>query len=187
MTASGSREQASVRPALSSAISSGSVPWPDRRRSTTAAPVRRAPGAGVASFSPGARWLAEQAGYPQPTRTRNPWARGPLADIPLGRGSFAVRVPAAAAAATVEILSDWDVPSSPVLDAEHVWVFLVHPTMVDGRDIPGGLLLTGSLGEVVRCPEPGQPAVPPRIWLVPPDGSGGLLDPWTLADALRPG
>ncbi|MFZ3492132.1 hypothetical protein ACODT5_02645 [Streptomyces sp. 5.8] len=148
-------------------------------------PARRAPGAGVASFSPGALWLAEQAGYPQPNWSCNPWARGPLADIPLGRALAVVRVPTAAAATAAELLRDWEVPPSPVLDAGHVWIFLVHPGMRDGRDIPGGALLTGAAQEILRCPEPGQAGVPPRTWAVPPDGSGVLLDPWTLADALR--
>lgn len=149
-------------------------------------PARRAPGAGIASFSPGARWLAEQAGYPQPTRNRNPWARGLLAEIPLGRGLSVVRVPAATAAKTLRVLTDWDMGNSPVLDAGHVWAFLIHPSMTDGRDIPGGALLTGAAREVLRCPEPGQLSVPPWLWVVAPDGSGDLLDPWTLAEALRP-
>ncbi|MFJ7589567.1 hypothetical protein ACIQZO_19730 [Streptomyces sp. NPDC097617] len=73
----------------------------------------------------------------------------------------------------------------PVLNAGHVYAFLVHPVLHDGRDIPGGILLTGTRGEQLLCPMPGQAARLSRFWSVPPDGSGTLLDPWLLAEALR--
>ncbi|MFF5781854.1 hypothetical protein ACFY7Y_33680 [Streptomyces virginiae] len=86
----------------------------------------------------------------------------------------------------VRVLEGWDLANTPTLEAGHVWTFVVRPGMTDGRQIPGGALLTGAAGEVLRCPEPGQLSVPPWSWVVPPDGSGDLLDPRALAEALRP-
>ncbi|WP_331729081.1 hypothetical protein OG592_43265 (plasmid) [Streptomyces avidinii] len=136
-------------------------------------------------LSPGARWLAELAGFPRPTPTRNPWARDPLASIPIGGQWAVVRVPEAAADRACTHLRTEGVLTGPVLNAGHVRAFLVHPFLHDGRDLPGGVLLTGALGEQLRCPMPGQAANLSCFWSVPPDGSGALLDPRLLADALR--
>ena len=55
----------------------------------------------------------------------------------------------------------------------------------DGRDIPGGCLLTGTASpHVVVCPFPGAPATPSLTWINPPDGSQSLTDPKDLAIAL---
>ncbi|MEU9373698.1 hypothetical protein AB0D94_08025 [Streptomyces sp. NPDC048255] len=134
---------------------------------------------------PGARWLAQQAGYARPTATHHPWSRGPLASIPIGLEFAVVRVPEAAASRVADHLAQQGAPTGPVLNLGHVRAFLVHPTLRDGRLIPGGVLLVGALGEELRCPMPGRPAKLPRFWSVPPDGSGDLLDPYRLAEALR--
>ncbi|MEU9301945.1 hypothetical protein [Streptomyces sp. NPDC048269] len=136
-------------------------------------------------LTPGARWLAQQAGFRRPTTTRNPWSRGPLADIPIGGQWAVVRIPEAAADRACAHLAAEEAPMGPVLNAGHVRAFLVHSFLHDGRDVPGGVLLTGALGEHLRCPMPGQAAKLSRFWSVPPDGSGTLLDPRLLADALR--
>ncbi|MFI5986974.1 hypothetical protein ACIBEA_39690 [Streptomyces sp. NPDC051555] len=94
-------------------------------------------------------------------------------------------MPSTTAAEATSVLTRWDVPGSPLLDAGHFSAFLVLPSMADGRDIPGGVLLTGVAGEVVRCPRPDHAAGGTRLWTVAPDGSAHLLDPWTLADALH--
>ncbi|MFE3629476.1 hypothetical protein [Streptomyces goshikiensis] len=136
-------------------------------------------------LSPGACWLARQAGYTRPTVTRHPWLKEPLASIPIGREWEVVRVPGAAADRARAHLAAMEAPMGPVLSESHVRVFLVHPFLHDGRDIPGGVLLTGALGERLRCPMPGEATGMSRFWAVPPDGSGALLDPRLLAGALR--
>lgn len=138
----------------------------------------------TARLSPGARWLAHQAGYTRPTTTRHPWSQDPLASIPIGIDFAVVRVPEAAASRAADHLAQQGA-LGPVLSLGHVRAFLVEPTLHDGRQIPGGVLLTGALEEVLRCPMPGRPAKLPRFWSVPPDGSGELLDPYRLAEALR--
>ncbi|MFE6272294.1 hypothetical protein ACFVQ9_26275 [Streptomyces goshikiensis] len=136
-------------------------------------------------LSPGACWLARLAGYSRPTVTRHPWLRGPLASIPIGREWAVVRVPEVAADRARAYLAATEAPTGPVLSESHVRTFLVHPVLRDGRDIPGGILLTGAHGERLNCPMPGGTARLSRFWAVPPDGSGELLDPWLLAGALR--
>lgn len=136
-------------------------------------------------LSPGACWLARQAGFTRPSVTSHPWLRGPLASIAIGGQWAVIRVPEAAADRARARLAVMKAPMGPVLSESHVRVFLVRPFLHDGRDIPGGILLTGALGEQLRCPMPGQAAHHCRFWAVPPDGSGTLLDPYLLADALR--
>ncbi|MFI1765243.1 hypothetical protein ACH41H_24730 [Streptomyces sp. NPDC020800] len=136
-------------------------------------------------LSPGACWLARLAGHSRPTVTRHPWVKGPLASIPIGGEWAVVRVPGAAADRARAYLAATEEPTGPVLSESHVRSFLVHPVLHDGRDIPGGILLTGARGERLRCPMPGEATGLSRFWAVPPDGSGALLDPWLLAGALR--
>ncbi|MEV6681210.1 hypothetical protein AB0N09_30730 [Streptomyces erythrochromogenes] len=134
----------------------------------------------------GAAWLAKVAGYKRPSGSHHPWPLGGgPAPIPIGAAFNVVRVPAASAASALRRLESLDTPTGPVLAEEHAWSFFVPLWLTDGRDIPGGLLLTGADGrQTLSCPRPGQPATRSRYWKTVPDGSGQLLEPAALAGAL---
>ncbi|EFL19885.1 hypothetical protein [Streptomyces sp. C] len=134
----------------------------------------------------GAAWLAKIAAYPRRRMNRSPWPpNGEPAPIPIGRAFHVVRVPAGNAKKVVHYLHARSIPTGPVLAQPHVWSFLVPTSLVDGRDIPGGLLLTGrDRTQTLKCPQPGQPASKDRYWQTAPDGSGELMNPPALAEAI---
>ncbi|MFB6478937.1 hypothetical protein ACFCXF_03705 [Streptomyces virginiae] len=138
------------------------------------------------ALTSGAAWLAKVAALPRRTLGRSPWPPdGKPAPIPIGRVFHVVRVPADSAARAIRYLEARSIPTGPVLAQPHAWSVLVPTWLVDGRDIPGGVLLTGrDQTKVLRCPQPGRPASKDRYWKNAPDGSGQLMDPPALAEAI---
>ncbi|RKT08217.1 hypothetical protein BX286_6301 [Streptomyces sp. 3211.6] len=134
----------------------------------------------------GAAWLAKVVAYPRRTPRRSPWPPdGKPVPIPIGPLFHVVRVPAGSAARAIGYLEARSIATGPVLSQPHVWSFLVPTSLVDGRDIPGGVLLTGrDRTEALMCPQPGRPASKDRYWKAAPDGSGRLMDPPALAEAI---
>lgn len=143
-----------------------------------------------APLSPGARWLAAVAGHTGMRAALRFWrvtgdAPVPPAAIPIGGHFHLVRVCVHAAEAAWHHLQSAAATIGPVLAHGHTWDFFVPTDLRDGRDIPGGCLLTGTASpQVVLCPFPGAPATPSLTWINPPDGSQNLNDPKDLAIAL---
>ncbi|OEJ22126.1 hypothetical protein AR457_40295 [Streptomyces agglomeratus] len=142
-------------------------------------------------LSPGALWLAAAAGCstvaPAPGFWRTTGTEGPTepAAVPIGRTFHLVRVPDGPAERAHQHLKTSAVKVGPVLAHHHAWDFFVPIWLADGRDMPGGVVITGTrLPHTVSCPMPGEPATTTTHWVVAPDGSGTLTDPRSLSKAL---
>jgi hypothetical protein len=138
----------------------------------------------------GAQWLAASAGHVGVGAARRFWRiQGdapvlPVA-IPIGREFHLVRVPVSVAERTWRHLQSAAVTVGPVLAHGHTWDFFVPTYVTDGRDVPGGCLLTGVASpQAVICPLPETRGTPSLSWIHAPDGSGSLTDPKDLAVAL---
>lgn len=144
----------------------------------------------LASLSPGARWLAAIAGHTNIDAASSFWrirGKAPVlpVPVPIGRAFHLVRVPVPAAEQAWHCLKSTVDPLGPVLARGHTWDFFVCTYVTDGRDVPGGCLLTGVGSPTsVLCPLPEAPGTSSLFWVHAPDGSRTLTDPKDLALAL---
>ncbi|WP_320773222.1 hypothetical protein [Streptomyces sp. CRN 30] len=130
-------------------------------------------------------WLASVA--PDPEVCRREWERNPLgiALLPAGRAWDVLILPSRLGYPTLDVLTRVLDQPGPVLadfgDARAG--FFVEPGTA-ARWLGTGVRTAGD-GTWIVVPHPGRPAVSGIRWLVPPDGSGTLIDPALLELAMH--
>ncbi|WP_405011384.1 hypothetical protein [Kitasatospora sp. NBC_01539] len=133
---------------------------------------------------PAADWLAAAATDPQTCHAA--WARGAPALLPTGRLWDVLLVPAALGSPALALLATGPDPGPVLVRPEDGRLgFLVPPGTSAGWTATG--IHAAGDGTLVPVPPPTGPGSrgPGVHWLVPPDGSGRLVDPARLELALH--
>ncbi|MFF8972011.1 hypothetical protein [Streptomyces sp. NPDC014995] len=129
-------------------------------------------------------WLASVA--PDPEACRREWERDPLgvAVLPVGEAWDLLILPSRLGSPTLDVLTRVLDRPGPVLAAfdDDRAGFLVPPGTA-ARWLGTGIRTAGA-GTWIVVPHPGRSTGSIR-WLVPPDGSGTLTDPFLLERAMH--
>ncbi|MFE3325653.1 hypothetical protein [Streptomyces sp. NPDC059176] len=127
-------------------------------------------------------WLVSVA--PDPAVCRWEWERSPLgvALLPAGRRWDVLILPRGLAAPTLAVLRRFAERLGPVLAGPTRVGFFV-PTGTSAHWLGTGIRNAGD-GSWIAVPYPGRAAA--RVhWLIAPDGSGTLNDPWLLEASMH--
>ncbi|KOX05956.1 hypothetical protein [Streptomyces sp. NRRL B-3648] len=129
-------------------------------------------------------WLASAA--PDPEACRREWERGPLgvALLPAGKAWDVLILPGDLGYPTLDVLTRvLDRPGPVLADFGDDRVGFFVPPGTAARWLGTGIRTAGA-GTWIVVPYPGRAARGVR-WLVPPDGSGTLIDPALLELAMH--